>query len=187
MRWVEITHLIFNIKFITFTLYAIMFGNTSNSMYGGSNGPFGSMSLDELQRSYQLQMERLNGMKQQQQASLPILEEISKAFNSMTVDEQTLLMDSHEYKLAKETYEASFMGYLSSKFSQEYVATPDGRLAAENLLTTIRSAKDKIAYESKVKKEKIDKMLELLDNDPEMRARYDKLVSNSPDINKSTK
>jgi hypothetical protein len=88
-------------------------------------------------------------------------------------------MDSHEYKLAKEMYETSFMGYLSSKFSQEYVATPDGKMAAENLLNTIRSAKDKIAYESKVKKEKIDKMLELLDNDPEMRARYDKLVSGS--------
>lgn len=151
-----------------------MFGN--NSIYGGSN-PFSTMSIDELQRNYQLQMERLNGMKQQQQAALPILEEISKAFNSMTVDEQTLLMDSHEYKLAKETYETAFMGFLSSKFSQEYVATPDGKMAAENLLNTIRSAKDKIAYESKVKKEKIDKMLELLDNDPEMRARYDKLVN----------
>jgi hypothetical protein len=154
-----------------------MFGN--NSIYGASNGPFGTMSIDELQRNYQLQMERLNGIKQQQQAAMPILDEISKAFNSMTVDEQTLLMDSHEYKLAKEMYETSFMGYLSSKFSQEYVATPDGKMAAENLLNTIRSAKDKIAYESKVKKEKIDKMLELLDNDPEMRARYDKLVSGS--------
>lgn len=151
-----------------------MFGN--NSIYGGSN-QFGTMNLDELQRNYQLQVERLNGMKQQQQATLPILEEISRAFSSMTVDEQTLLMDSHEYKLAKETYETAFLGFLSSKFSQEYVATPDGKMAAENLLNTIKSAKDKIAYESKVKKEKIDKMLELLDNDPEMRARYDRLVN----------
>lgn len=145
-------------------------------MYGGSN-PFGTMSLDELQRNYQVQMERLNGMKQQQQATMPILDDIGKTFSSMTVDEQTLLIDSHEYKLAKETYETGFLGYLSSKFSQEYVATPDGKLAAENLLNTIKSTRDKIAYESKVKKEKIDKMLELLDNDPEMRARYDKLVS----------
>lgn len=153
-----------------------MFGN---SIYGSGNAsPFSTMSLDELQRNYQLQMERLNGMKAQQAAALPILEEISKAFSSMTVDEQTLLMDSHEYKLAKETYETGFMGYLSSKFSQEYINTPDGKLAAENLLNTIRSAKEKIAYESKVKKEKIDKMLELLENDPEMRARYDKLTSN---------
>lgn len=150
-----------------------MFGNGT---YMGSN-PFGTMNLDELQRNYQLQMERLNGMKAQQQATKPILEEISKAFSSMTVDEQTLLMDSHEYKLAKETYETGFLGYLSGKFSQEYVATPDGKLAAENFLNTIRSAKDRIAYESKVKKEKIDKMLELLENDPEMRARYDNLVN----------
>ena len=145
--------------------------------YGSTPSPFSTMSLDELQRSYQLQMYRLNGMKQQQQMSLPILEEISKAFSSMTSDEQSILMDSHEYKLAKETYEAGFMGYLSSKFSQEYVSTPDGKMAAENLLNTIKSAKDKIAYESKVKKEKIDKMLELLENDPEMRDRYNKLVN----------
>lgn len=145
--------------------------------FGNYSNPFSTMSLDELQRNYQIQMEKLNGMKQQQQMSLPILEEISKVFASMTVDEQASLMDSHEYKLAKETYETGFMGYLSSKFSQEYVSTPDGRLAAENLLSTIKSAKEKIAYESKVKKEKIDKMLELLENDPEMRERYDKLVN----------
>lgn len=156
-------------------------------MYGNNgSSTFGSMNLDELQRNYQLQMERLNGMKQQQQATLPILEEISRTFSSMTVDEQTMLMDSHEYKLAKETYETGFLGYLSSKFSQEYVATPDGKMAAENLLNTIRSAKEKIAYESRVKKEKIDKMLELLDNDPEMRARYDKLVSGTVTNQSST-
>lgn len=158
-----------------------MFGNNSY------NNPFSTMNLDELQRNYQIQMERLNGMKQQQQATLPILEEISRSFASMTVDEQTMLMDSHEYKLAKETYETSFMSFLGSKFSQEYVATPEGKMAAENLLNTIKSAKEKIAYESKVKKEKIDKMLELLDNDPEMRARYDKLVrgdiENAPSSN----
>lgn len=136
------------------------------------------MNLDELQRNYQLQMERLNGMKQQQMSTLPVLEEISKAFNSMTSDEQSMLIDSHEYKLAKETYETGFMGYLSSKFSTEYVATPEGKIAADNLLSTIKSAREKIAYESKVKKEKIDKMLELLEKDPEMRARYDKLVNN---------
>lgn len=153
-----------------------------NSNY---SSPFSTMSLDELQRNYQIQMDRLNGMKQQVQASMPILEEISRSFNSMTSDEQSLLMDSHEYQLAKNTYEQNFMAYLSSKFSQEYVATPEGKLAAENLLNTIKSAKDKIAYESKVKKEKIDKMLELLDNDPEMRARYDKLVNG--ELNKESK
>lgn len=65
-----------------------MFGN--NSIYGGSN-PFGTMNLDELQRNYQLQVERLNGMKQQQQATLPILEEISRAFSSMTVDRANII------------------------------------------------------------------------------------------------
>ena len=82
--------------------------------YGSTPSPFSTMSLDELQRSYQLQMDRLNGIKQQQQMSLPILEEISKAFSSMTSDEQSILMDSHEYKLAKETYEAGFFFFFWS-------------------------------------------------------------------------
>lgn len=151
-----------------------MIGNSVFNNGGGS--VFGTMSLDELQRNYQMQMDQLNGMRQRQASTIPVLEEINRSFTSMTSDEQSLLMDSPEYKLAKNTYEAGFLGYLSSKFSQEYVSTPDGKMAAENLLSTIKNAKERISYESKVKKEKIDKMLELLDNDPEMRARYNKLT-----------
>lgn len=152
-----------------------MFGN--NNMMGNYNNPFSTMNLDELQRNYQMQMERLNNIKATQQASIPILEEINRSLASMSNEEQTLLIESHEYQLAKEVYEASFMGFLSAKFSQEYINTPDGKVAAEGLLNTIKASKDKIAYEAKVKKEKIDKMLELLENDPEIRSRYDKLMS----------
>lgn len=40
--------------------------------------------------------------------------------------------------MAKSTYEAGFMAFLGNKFSQEYVASPDGKIAADNLLATIR-------------------------------------------------
>lgn len=151
-----------------------MFGN-SNVM-GNYNNPFSTMNLDELQRNYQMQMERLNNIKATQQASIPILEEINRSLSSMSNEEQSLLVESHEYQLAKETYEAGFMGFLSAKFSQEYINTPDGKVAAEGLLNTIKQSKDKIAYEAKVKREKMDQMLSLLENDPEIRKRYNELI-----------
>ena len=154
-----------------------MFGNYGSSTYNPSSNPFSTMNLDELQRNYQLQMERVNNMKQTQQTSLPVMEEINRLVSSMTSDEQSILMESHEYQLAKQTYEAGFMAYLSGIFSSDYMASPDGKLAAEGLLNTIRGVKDKITYEAKVKREKMDKMLELLDSDPEMRARYEQLTS----------
>lgn len=45
-----------------------------------------------------------------------------------------------EYQMAKSTYEAGFMAFLGNKFSQEYVASPDGKIAADNLLATIRKS-----------------------------------------------
>ena len=38
----------------------------------------------------------------------------------------------------KQTYEAGFMNYLGNKFAPEYVNTQDGKIAANNLLTTIK-------------------------------------------------
>lgn len=154
-----------------------MFGR--DSMMGGSN-PFSTMNYDELQRNYQMQMERLNNIKATQQASIPILEEINRSLSSMTNEEQSLLLESHEYQLAKETYETGFLGFLSGKFSQDYINTPDGKLAAEGLLNTIKQSKERIAYEAKVKREKMDKMLEMLESDPQMRARYEELTRPVP-------
>lgn len=36
--------------------------------------------------------------------------------------------------------EAGFMSFLGTKFSAEYVNSPDGKVAAENLLATIRKS-----------------------------------------------
>lgn len=40
----------------------------------------------------------------------------------------------NETQMAKQTYEAGFMAFLGTKFSSEYVNSPDGKVAAENLL-----------------------------------------------------
>ena len=52
------------------------------------------------------------------------------------------------------------------------------KIAAENLLSAINKSKEKIAIELKKKQEKLDTMLNLLENDPEIKKRYDELMMN---------
>lgn len=124
---------------------------------------FSNNSLGDLQKTYYQQLETLNRMQQQQQATnTSILEEINKSVGMLSSEEQSVLANSHDYQLAKQTYEAGFMAYLGNKFAGEYVSSPDG----------------KIAIELKKKQEKLDTMLNLLENDPEIKKRYDELMMN---------
>ena len=140
---------------------------------------FSNNSLGDLQKTYYQQLETLNRMQQQQQATnTSILEEINKSVGMLSSEEQSVLANSHDYQLAKQTYEAGFMVYLGNKFVGEYVSSPDGKIAAENLLNAINKSKEKIAIELKKKQEKLDTMLNLLENDPEIKKRYDELMMN---------
>ena len=85
----------------------------------------------DLQNQYLQQLQVM-----QQQKTQPILDEINRE-----VDEQNVLAKTQEYQMAKQTYEAGFMAFLGTKFSSEYVT--DGKVAAENLLATIRKISDK--------------------------------------------
>lgn len=98
--------------------------------------PFGSNYAD-LQNQY---MQQLQAMQQAQQKTQPILDEINREVGSLSLDEQKVLATMQEYQMAKSTYEAGFMAFLGNKFSQEYVASPDGKIAADNLLATIRKS-----------------------------------------------
>lgn len=62
-----------------------------------------------------------------QQKTQPILDEINREVGSLSLDEQKVLATMQEYQMAKSTYEAGFMAFLGNKFSQEYVASPDGK------------------------------------------------------------
>lgn len=87
-------------------------------------------------------MQQLQVMQQAQQKTQPILDEINREVGSLSVDEQNVLAKTQEYQMAKQTYEAGFMSFLGTKFSAEYVNSPDGKVAAENLLATIRKSKE---------------------------------------------
>lgn len=62
--------------------------------------------------------------------------------------------------------------------SAEYVNSPDGKVAAENLLATIRKSKEYIQSQIKAKEEKVNTLLELMESDPEMKKRFDELMMN---------
>ena len=78
--------------------------------------------------------------------------------------------------MAKQTYEAGFMAFLGNKFGSEYVSSPDGKLVAENLLDTIKKNKTIIQNQIKAKEERVNKLLELLETDPEMKKKMDEAL-----------
>lgn len=135
--------------------------------------PFGT-NLQDLQQNYYQQLAAMQQM-QQKQGSSSILEEINKVVSGMSSDEQAMMSESPEYIMAKQTYEAGFMGFLGQKFSQEYVNTQEGKTAANNLLNSIKRIKDKVSEDLKAKQKKVDELIHLLENDPELKKRYEEL------------
>jgi hypothetical protein len=138
--------------------------------------PFGS-NLQDLQTNYMQQMQVMQQMQQQKQASMPVLEEINKAVSAMNAEEQSMMAESQDYQFAKQTYEAGFMSFLGSKFASEYVSTPDGKIAANNLLNIIKQQKEKVSEGLRAKQQKIDKLLNLLENDPELQKKYEEMLA----------
>ena len=132
--------------------------------------PLTSQNLDQLSNQYQTQLDALNRMKA---ASNGVLEEINKELGSLSKEEQKLLLDNQDYLMAKNLYETGLLNFISSKFSCEFVSTQGGKEAAMNLLNDIKGSKEKIMYQAKIRDEKINKVLDMLENDPELRKRYE--------------
>lgn len=126
--------------------------------------PFGSNYTD-LQNHYMQQ-----AMQQAQQKTQPILDEINREVGSLSLDEQKVLAQMPEYQMAKQTYEAGFMSFLGTKFSQEFVSS------ADNLLATIRKSKEHIHAQLKAKEDKVNTLLELVEQDPEIKKRLDEVM-----------
>lgn len=114
--------------------------------------------------------------QQMQQVRNSILDEINKEVAALSSDEQNILGQMKEYQMAKQAYEAGFMSFLGMKFSHEYINTQDGRIAAENLLSTIKRSKDQIKSQLKAKEDKVNTLLELMENDPEIKKRLDEVM-----------
>lgn len=160
-----------------------MFGN--NNMWG-SPAPFQNQNLDQLQNQYQQQLDALSRIRS---AQTDVVAEINKELSTLDKEELAMLYESSDYIMSKNVYESAFIQFISNKFSMEFIGSPEGREAALNLLKVIKNSKDKIAYQTKVKNDKINRVLEMLENDPEMRKRYDELTTGVPKetLNETTK
>lgn len=132
--------------------------------------PFGSNYTD-LQNHYMQQLQAMQQAQQAQQKTQPILDEINREVGSLSLDEQKVLAQMPEYQMAKQTYEAGFMSFLGTKFSQEFVSS-----AADNLLATIRKSKEHIHAQLKAKEDKVNTLLELVEQDPEIKKRLDEVM-----------
>lgn len=159
-----------------------MFGN--NNIWGSA--PFQNQNLDQLQNQYQQQLDALGRIRS---AQTDVMAEINKELSTLDKEELAMLYESSDYIMSKNVYESAFIQFISNKFSMEFIGSPEGREAALNLLKVIKNSKDKIAYQTKVKNDKINRVLEMLENDPEMRKRYDELTTGIPKetLNETTK
>lgn len=146
-------------------------GGLLGNLFGGNN-------YADLQNQYMQQLQAMQQAQQAQQKTQPILDEINREVGSLSLDEQKVLATMQEYQMAKSTYEAGFMAFLGNKFSQEYVASPDGKIAADNLLATIRKSKEHIHAQLKAKEDKVNTLLELVEQDPEIKKRLDEVMLN---------
>ena len=136
------------------------------------------VAAGDLQNQYLQQLQVMQQAQQAQQKTQPILDEINREVGSLSVDEQNVLAKTQEYQMAKQTYEAGFMAFLGTKFSQEFVSSADGKVAADNLLATIRKSKEYIQSQIKAIEVKVNTLLELMESDPEMKKRFDELMMN---------
>lgn len=97
-----------------------------------------------------------------------LLEEINSYSSNLSEDEKKLIEQSPEYIEAKTKYESGFLAFLSSKFSGEYISTPQGKLVGEQLLNVIKNTKTKAQQEIASKNERLQKVADLLDKHPEI-------------------
>lgn len=146
------------------------------------DNPFQSSQLDQLQNQYQSQLDALNRMRTSDTSNL--LGQIGSELGQLSKEDLSILYESPDYQGAKSIYEAGFLQFISNKFAQEYINTSEGREAASNLLKTIKEGKTRIAYQAKVKSEKIEKILELLETDPDLRKRYSELTTDETNSHK---
>lgn len=150
-------------------------GGLLGNLFGGNNN---CCAMQQAEQAKTLAMAQGQQAQQAQQKTQPILDEINREVGSLSLDEQKVLATMQEYQMAKSTYEAGFMAFLGNKFSQEYVASPDGKIAADNLLATIRKSKEHIHAQLKAKEDKVNTLLELVEQDPEIKKRLDEVMLN---------
>ena len=123
-----------------------------------------------LQGQMQQQMQQFNQLNiyNQNSRGKEYMQEVNKIMEKMDKPEVQLLLEEPEFQAAKQVYEAGFMSFLTKRFNDEFLADELGNEAAKQLLDVTKKLADKVNYASKQKQERYDKLLELLDKNPEL-------------------
>lgn len=109
----------------------------------------------------------------QLQTGTSVLDEIQKITSSLTEEEKTAVLNSEEYKSAQAVYETGFMSFLNNRFYMEYLNTPEGRIAGENLLKTISEKKSSVQVEIQKRNARLEKLAKFLEDNPELAKKME--------------
>lgn len=142
-----------------------MFNYQAGSPY--NNGFQSPLTKENQLKMLEGQIEALRSMGSSS-PQYSLLEEININSSNLTDDEKKLIEKSPEYTEAKNLFESGFMAFLGSKFSGEYILTPQGKVAGEKLLEVLKDVKAKAKQEIANKTEKLQKVAELLEQHPEL-------------------
>lgn len=133
-----------------------MFGNTA----------------EQMKQQLELQLAQYSKLEQARQVQNGgLMEELRQTIMNLSQDEQVTLSNFPEFKTAKVLYETGFMEFLSSKYAQEYISTPVGKQAIENLNESAKFSVNKIKELNKEKQLKLEAMAALFEADPEMQKK----------------
>lgn len=146
-----------------------------NNVFG--NGLFGNQNqgaMDQFRQQLEYQQAQYNKMQQaqqQQQGSSNLLDEFKGVISSISQEEQQYLVSLPEFIQAKQIYEAGFIDFLGGKFAGEYLSTPVGKQAIENLIETTKNTIKSIKDAAKERNQKLEALAALAAEDPEIQKK----------------
>ena len=151
---------------------ANMFGG--NVLNGGMFGNNQQSAMDKMRQDLemqQIQYAKMQQAAQQQQGSSNLLDDFKNTISGLTQDEQTYLMQMPEFTQAKQIYEAGFMDFLGTKYAGEYLTTPVGKQAIENLTEVAKQTVKNIKDAAKERNQRLEALAQLAAEDPEIQKK----------------
>ncbi len=138
------------------------------------NGGQSNDAMDQIRRQLEFQQNQYGKMQNaitQQNGATSLLEEFKRCLSELTQDEQNYLTQVPEFIQSKQIYEAGFIDFLGGKFAAEYLNTPVGRQAIENLTETTKRAVKNIKDSARERNIKLEALASLAAEDPEIQKK----------------
>lgn len=138
------------------------------------NGGQSNDAMDQIRRQLEFQQNQYGKMQNaitQQNGATSLLEEFKRCLSELTQDEQNYLTQIPEFIQSKQIYEAGFIDFLGGKFASEYLSTPVGKQAIENLTETTKRAVKNIKDSARERNIKLEALAALAAEDPEIQKK----------------